>query len=215
MPKSYGYARISSKDQNECRQTIALLNQGVQKRDIFVDKQSGKDFNRPEYKRLLRKLHQGDTMFIKSIDRLGRNYGEIIDQWRLITKDICADIVVIDMPLLDTRQKELDITGTFISDIVLQILSYFSEFERSQIRQRQREGIAAAKERGIIFGRPPSERPPEFVELQEAWLRQEISARCAAKLLGIHHRTFKLWAMNDLSESTSTAPTISPLVHNG
>ena len=205
MPKKYGYARVSSKEQNADRQIAALLAHGLALRDILVDKQSGKDFNRPKYRRLLKKLWQGDTLFIKSIDRLGRNYEEIIEQWRVITKEIHADIVVLDMPLLDTRQKEKDLTGTFIADLVLQILSYVAQTEREFIQQRQAEGITAAKARGVKFGRPPSDRPPDFPRLRDAWLRQEISARSAARELGIHHRTFKLWA----TENTSSA------VHNG
>lgn len=201
MPKNYGYARVSSKEQNADRQIAALLEQGLTRGDILVDKQSGKDFNRPKYQRLLKKLRQGDTVFIKSIDRLGRNYEEIIEQWRVITKEIRAEIVVLDMPLLDTRQKEKDLTGTFIADLVLQILSYVAQTEREFIRQRQAEGIAAAKAKGVAFGRPPSERPPDFPRLKEAWLRQEVSARAAAKELGVHHRTFILWA----SENTSSA----------
>jgi DNA invertase Pin-like site-specific DNA recombinase len=205
MPKIYGYARVSSKEQNEDRQIAALLEQGLTMPNILVDKQSGKDFNRPKYRRLLKVLRSGDTLFIKSIDRLGRNYEEIIEQWRVITKEIRADIAVLDMPLLDTRQKEKDLTGTFIADLVLQILSYVAQTEREFIQQRQAEGITAAKARGVKFGRPPSERPPGFTKLRDAWLKQEISARASAKELGIHHRTFKLWA----TEASSSS------VHNG
>lgn len=194
MPKNYGYARVSSKDQNEDRQVAALLEHGLATRNIFVDKQSGKDFNRPKYQWLMGRLCKGDTLFIKSIDRLGRNYEEIIEQWRIITKEICADIVVLDMPLLDTRKKEKDLTGTFIADLVLQILSYVAQTEREFIQQRQAEGIVAAKARGVKFGRPPRTRPPGFEQLRDAWQRDEVSARAAAKELGIHHRTFKIWA---------------------
>lgn len=202
MPKNYGYARVSTKEQNEERQIIALLEQGVSKRDILIDKQSGKDFNRPKYKRLLTRLKPGDTLFIKSIDRLGRNYEEIISEWRYITKELGVFIVVLDMPLLDTRQKEQDVTGMFIAELVLQILSYFAEMEREFIRRRQEEGIIAAKARGVKFGRPPQARPAEFMPLREKWRNQEISARLAAKELGIHHRTFKLWAMETTASAT-------------
>jgi DNA invertase Pin-like site-specific DNA recombinase len=190
----YGYGRVSTKKQHEDRQLIALAEYGVLSRNIFVDKQSGKDFERKQYKRLIKKLKAGDAVFIKSIDRLGRNYDEILEQWRIITKEICADIVVIDMPLLDTRQKEKDLTGVFISDLVLQILSYVAETERAYNRQRQAEGIAAAKAKGIKFGRPPLEKPERFTALCEEWLLKKISARAAASELGITHRTFALWA---------------------
>jgi DNA invertase Pin-like site-specific DNA recombinase len=193
--KIYGYARVSTKDQHEDRQLLALMGCGIARRDIFVDKQSGKDFNRPAYQRLIKKLTAGDVLFIKSIDRLGRDYSEIIEQWRIITKEIGADIVVIDMPLLDTRQKERDLTGTFIADLVLQILSYVAETERAFNRQRQAEGIAVAKANGTRFGRPPRERPDVFPALCAAWQLGEISARAAAKQLGITHRTFSLWAL--------------------
>ena len=212
MPKIYGYARVSSKEQKEDRQITAMIEQEVTARDIFVDKQSGKDFDRPKYKRLLAKIKRGDTLFIKSIDRLGRNYREIIEQWRHITKECGVFIVVLDMPLLDTRIKTKDLTGTFIADLVLQILSYVAEQERMFIRQRQKEGIAAAKARGVKFGRPPSARPPAFYKLCEQWLNNEISARTAAKELDIHHRTFKLWATE---ETSSRAPIDSSAILNG
>lgn len=192
--KSYGYARVSTKDQHEDRQVLALTKCCIARSDIYVDKQSGKDFNRPAYQRLMKKIRPGDTLFIKSIDRLGRNYEEILEQWRFITKEIAADIVVLDMPLLDTRQKKQDLTGTFIADLVLQILCYVAETERAFNRKRQAEGIAVAKTKGIRFGRPPRERPELFSALYEAWQRDEISARAAARELGITHRTFGLWA---------------------
>ena len=154
----YGYVRVSSKDQNEDRQMIALREVGVPEKNIFVDKQSGKDFNRPKYKRLLKRLKTDDLLYVKSIDRLGRNYEEIQNQWRILTKDKKVDIVVLDMPLLDTRRGK-DLVGTFLSDIVLQVLSFVAENERSNIRQRQAEGIAAAKARGVRFGRPPATLP--------------------------------------------------------
>ena len=192
----YGYARISSRDQNERRQLIALQDFGIQRERIYVDRQSGKDFERDQYMRLLRKLGCGDVLVVKSIDRLGRNYEEILEQWRIITKEKQADIVVLDMALLDTRQSR-DLAGTLIADIVLQLLSYVAQTEREFIRKRQAEGIAAAREQGVKFGRKPMERPPEYEKLKAQWERGEISARGAAKQLGITHRTFLLWAKGD------------------
>lgn len=189
----YAYIRVSSKEQNEGRQRLAMLEFGVPESSIILDKQSGKDFERPGYKRLLKKLKPGDTLVIKSIDRLGRNYDEILEQWRLLTKEKEIAIVVLDMPLLDTRQGR-DLTGVLIADIVLQLLSYVAQTEREFIRQRQAEGIAAAKQRGIKFGRAPKERPPEFESLKIAWLNGEITARNAAKQLGVCHATFVNWA---------------------
>ena len=193
MAQTYGYARVSCADQNSDRQLVALRDFGVHEGNILLDKISGKNFERPAYRRLLKKLKPGDTLVIKSIDRLGRDYGEILEQWRVITKERCAFIVVLDMPLLDTRQKERDLTGTFIADLVLQILSYVAQSEREAIRQRQAEGIAAAKARGVTFGRPPMERPELFTEVRKAWKRREISAREAARRLGITHKTFLAW----------------------
>lgn len=192
--KVYGYIRVSTKEQNEDRQYIAMLEFGVKNRDIYMDKQSGKDFNRPAYKRVLRLLKPGDVLVVKSIDRLGRNYEEIIEQWRMITKIIGAAIVVLDMPLLDTRQKDKDLTGTFISDLVLQILSYVAQTEREFMRQRQAEGIAAARAKGVRFGRPPMPKPPAFEMFRREWMNNEISAREAARCLGIDHKTFITWA---------------------
>lgn len=189
----YGYVRVSTKEQNEQRQMIALREFGLKDEQIFMDKQSGKDFERKNYKRMIRKLKSGDTIVIKSIDRLGRNYDEILEQWRIITKEKQVAVVVLDMPLLDTRQNR-DLTGTLIADIVLQLLSYVAQTEREFIRQRQAEGIAAAKEQGVKFGRKPMERPPEFEGLKAQWKNREISARAAAKRLGITHRTFITWA---------------------
>ena len=195
----YGYARVSTKEQNEQRQIIALREFGIPDKQIFVDKQSGKDFERTHYKRLLRKIKSGDTLVIKSIDRLGRNYDEILEQWRIITKEKQAAIVVLDMPLLDTRQNR-DLTGTLIADIVLQLLSYVAQTEREFIRQRQAEGIAAAKAQGVRFGRKPMERPPEFAALAEQWSLNQISAREAARRLGITHCTFLRWTSENLDE---------------
>lgn len=192
----YGYVRVSTKEQNEQRQLIAMLEFGIQENHIFVDKQSGKDFERKNYKRMIRKLKNGDTLAIKSIDRLGRNYDEILEQWRIITKEKQAAIVVLDMPLLDTRQRR-DLTGTLIADIVLQLLSYVAQTEREFIRQRQAEGIAAAKQQGVRFGRKPMERPEIFQSLKLRWQRGEISARYAARALGVAHGTFLRWASED------------------
>lgn len=189
----YGYIRVSSKEQNEDRQYIAMLEFGIPEKNIVLDKQSGKNFDRPGYKRLVKKLKRGDVLAIKSIDRLGRNYDEILEQWRYLTKEKRIAIVVLDMPLLDTRQGR-DLTGVLIADIVLQLLSYVAETERTFIKQRQAEGIAAAKARGVRFGRRPKERTAEFYELKAAWERGDVSARAAAEKLAIAHGTFKQWA---------------------
>jgi len=190
----YGYARVSSKEQHEDRQMIALADCGVEVKNIYVDKQSGKDFNRPQYKRLLKKIKPGDTIFIKSIDRLGRNYEEIMDHWRVITKVRQVYIVVLDMPLLDTREKERDLTGIFIADLVLQILSYVAQTEREFNRQRQAEGIAAARARGVRLGRPPLPRPETLEGLCRAYHNNKITSHAAAVQLGICARTFRVWA---------------------
>ena len=191
----YGYARVSTKEQNEQRQLIALREFGIEEKRIYVDKQSGKDFERPNYQKLVRKMKSDDTLIIKSIDRLGRNYEEILEQWRVITKEKQVAIVVLDMPLLDTRRNR-DLTGTLIADSVLQLLSYVAQTEREFIHQRQAEGIAAAKARGVRFGRKPMERPKEYEAVKKYWQTGELSARAAAKQLGISHRTFLLW-VND------------------
>ena len=189
---TYGYIRVSTKEQNEERQRIALMDTGVPEKNIILDKQSGKDFNRPGYLRLCKKIKPGDTLFIKSIDRLGRNYNEILEQWRYLTKEKRIAIVVLDMPLLDTR-KGRDLTGELISDIVLQLLSYVAQTEREFIRQRQAEGIAAAKARGVHFGRQPIPRPPEFEQVYQRWLNGELSARKAAAILNTTHQTYLKW----------------------
>lgn len=186
----YGYIRVSTREQNEDRQLIALREVGVSDKFIFMDKQSGKDFNRPKYKQLLRKLKKDDLLYIKSIDRLGRNYEEILQQWRLLTKDKDVDIVVLDMSLLDTRRGK-DLMGTFLSDIVLQVLSFVAENERTNIRQRQAEGIAAAKARGVKFGRPPKPLPVNFHEAYQRWKSGEITGTAAAKLCGMPLATFR------------------------
>lgn len=193
MSTTYGYARVSTKDQNEARQLIAMHAFGIDDKHIFMDRQSGKDFNRPQYLRLIRRLRAGDTLVIKSIDRLGRNYNEIIEQWRIITKEKQVGIVVLDMPLLDTRQGR-DLTGTLIADIVLQLLSYVAQTEREFIRTRQAEGIAAAKAKGVRFGARPKERPGEFNACYVAWKAGQLSARAAAKRLHVSHPTFLKWA---------------------
>ena len=188
--RKYGYIRVSAKDQNADRQLIALKNCNIEEKNIFLDKISGKDFNRPQYLRLLKKLKQGDLLVVKSIDRLGRNYSEILEQWRKITKEIGADIQVLDMPLLDTGSMHENLTGVFISDLVLQILAYVAETERSFIKQRQAEGIAAAKVRGVRFGNARKELPDRFDEYFQRWENGEISTRKAAEELQISHSTF-------------------------
>ncbi len=190
--KTYAYIRVSSKDQNEERQVIAMREFGVPDTNMIIEKVSGKDFERPGYHKLLRKLRAGDTLVIKSIDRLGRNYNEILEQWRSITKEKEAHIVVLDMPLLDTRQGR-DLTGVLIADIVLQLLSYVAQTEREFIHQRQLEGIAAAKARGVHFGRKPHERPETYPDILKAWKRGEISGRSAAKMIGVSHTAFQKW----------------------
>ena len=206
----YGYARVSTKEQNEQRQIAALREFGIAEKNIFLDKQSGKDFARQNYRRLVRKLKNGDTLVIKSIDRLGRNYGEILEQWRTITKEKQAAIVVLDMPLLDTRQSR-DLTGTLIADIVLQLLSYVAQTEREFIRQRQAEGIAIAKEQGVHFGRQPMERPAVFQTLKELWEAGEISAREAGRRLHVSHHTFLKWVREeDEKKSTVSCPRPKP-----
>jgi DNA invertase Pin-like site-specific DNA recombinase len=205
MSNTYGYIRVSSRDQNEDRQRIAMRDAGVEDARIYMDKQSGKDFDRPGYRRLLKKLKPGDTLIIKSIDRLGRNYDEILEQWRLITKEKQAAIVVLDMPLLDTRQGR-DLTGTLIADIVLQLLSYVAQTEREFILQRQAEGIAAAKKRGVHFGRKPMERPARFDAVVQDWEAGKLSSRAAAHCLQISHTTFLRWVKEPVMQSTPCVP---------
>ena len=192
MSTVYGYVRVSTRDQNEARQLVAMKEFGVSRNRIFTDKLSGKDFNRPAYHRLLEGLQAGDVLVVKSIDRLGRNYQDIVEQWRLITKEKQAAIVVLDMPLLDTR-KDRDLTGTLIADIVLQLLSYVAETERAFIRQRQAEGIAAARARGVHLGRPRKERDEAYARYADLWMHGLVSAREAAAKLGISHTTFLSW----------------------
>ena len=186
----YGYIRVSTQEQNEDRQLIALREIGVPEKNIYLDKQSGKDFNRPQYKKLLRKLKKDDLLYIKSINRLGRNYEEILEQWRLLTKEKGVDIVVLDMPLLDTRRGK-DLMGTFLSDIVLQVLSFVAENERTNIRQRQAEGIAAAKAKGVKFGRPPKPLPDNFHNTYQRWKQGEITETVAVLECEISLATFQ------------------------
>lgn len=188
----YGYVRVSTKEQKEDRQMAAMREFGVKDSCIILDKQSGKDFDRPGYQRLIRRLKAGDTLVIKSIDQLGRNYEEILEQWRLLTKERQVSIVVLDMPLLDTRQGR-DLTGALIADIVLQLLSYVAQTEREFNRRRQAEGIAAAKARGVHFGRSSKDRGERYEEVLTAWRRGEISGRVAARVLNVTHGTFQRW----------------------
>lgn len=189
MTKTYGYIRVSSREQKEDRQLIALKERVSIEKNIFIDKQSGKDFDRPQYKRMVQKLKKDDVLYIKSIDRLGRNYAEIQEQWRVLTREKGIDIVVIDMPLLDTRRGK-DLVGTFLSDIVLQVLSFVAENERTTIRQRQAEGIAAARARGVRFGRPEIDTPECFEQVVRAWEQKEITVQEAAGRCGMSKATF-------------------------
>lgn len=189
MKKVYGYVRVSTREQNEDRQRIALDAENVPKENIFADQQSGRDFNRPMYRKLVRTMNQDDVLIVKSIDRLGRNYEEIIEQWRYLTRVKKVDIVVLDMPLLDTRRGK-NLLGTFLSDIVLQVLSFVAENERKNIRERQREGIEAAKQRGVKFGRPNTPVPENFDEVFDRWMRKEMNGKEAAQMCGITMSTF-------------------------
>ncbi len=189
MRNVYGYVRVSTREQREDRQMIAMEEVKVPGKNIFMDKQSGKDFERPMYKKMLKKLKEDDLLYIKSIDRLGRNYEEILEQWRLLTKEKKIDIVVLDMPLLDTRRGK-DLMGTFIADLVLQLLSFIAENDRKNIRQRQREGIEAARLRGVRFGRPKKPVPENFVQIYNRWLMKEITAKEAARQCNLTVATF-------------------------
>ena len=189
MGTTYGYIRVSSTDQNEDRQRIAMEAKDVPKKNIYIDKQSGKDFERPQYKRLVRRLKAGDLLYILSIDRLGRNYKDVQEQWRVLTKEKNVDICVIDMPLLDTRTAK-DLMGTFIADLVLQILSFVAENERANIKKRQEQGIAAAKARGVRFGRPEKPVPENFVEIVRQWDRQQLKTKEALRLCDMSRATF-------------------------
>ena len=187
--KIYGYVRVSSIDQNEDRQLAAMAENNVPNGNVFVDKQSGKDFERPQYKKMIKKLKSGDLLYILSIDRLGRNYEDVQKQWRILTKEIGVDICVIDMPLLDTRNGK-DLMGTFIADLVLQILSFVAQSERENIKKRQAQGIAAAQKKGIKFGRPEKELPLDFKEVVKRWENKTISTDTALKLCGFGKSTF-------------------------
>ena len=203
-PTIYGYVRVSTAEQNEDRQLIALREMGVPKKNIFMDKLSGKDFRRPAYRRLVKRMKKNDLLYVKSIDRLGRNYEEIQNQWRRLTKEKGVDIVVLDMPLLDTRRGK-DLMGTFLSDIVLQVLSFVAENERTNIRQRQAEGIAAAKARGVKFGRPPLPLPENFYAVHKAWREKKLSLPQAAAACGMPEGTFYAKAQKfENSEQTKT-----------
>lgn len=189
MENTYGYARVSSREQHEDRQIIALLEAGVPENRIYVDKQSGKDFNRTQYRKLLKKLDRDSVLFVKSLDRLGRNYTDLNEQWRVITKEKGADIVVLDMPALDTR-REKNLLGTFISDVILALLSYVAENERDSIRKRQEDGIAAARAKGVKFGRPVKPLPENFGEIYRQWKDKKLTFREAAQACGFSESTF-------------------------
>ncbi len=189
MANIYGYIRVSSRDQNVDRQSMAFQALSIPEKNVYMDKQSGKDFDRPSYKRMVRRMKAEDLLYIRSIDRLGRNYGEILEQWRILTKEKGVDIVVLDMPLLDTRRGK-DLMGTFLSDIVLQVLSFVAENERTNIRQRQAEGIAAAKAKGVTFGRPALPYPDNFQKIHREWRRKKITLQQAADACGMRVGTF-------------------------
>lgn len=203
---SFGYCRVSSIDQNPDRQLIEMRKLDIDEKNIFLDRQSGKNFERENWKRLCRRLKRGDILFIKSIDRLGRNYDDILFVWRHLTKEKGVDIVVLDMPLLDTRQGR-DLTGTLIADIVLQLLSYVAQTEREFNKQRQAEGIAAAKARGVKFGREPKVKPPQYAKAFEEWKAGKCSARQAGLYCGCAHRTFTRWARADIEKEKTTIST--------
>ncbi|MGE9896793.1 recombinase family protein [Anaerovoracaceae bacterium SGI.195] len=189
----YGYARVSTKEQNVDRQITAFLGEGIDSRNIYTDKATGSNFNRKRYRTLLKKLKKGDVLYIKSIDRLGRNYEEIINEWNYITKITKVEIVVLDFPLLDTREKVSGVTGKFLTDIILQILSYVAQIERENILERQKEGILEAKKRGVVFGRPKKRVPDEFQEVEMLWKKGKLSLRKGAAILGVRHSTFAKW----------------------
>lgn len=190
---NYAYIRVSSREQNVSRQVEAMKQQGISKEKMYIDKQSGKNFDRPQYKKLMKKLCENDILYVKSINRLGRNYDEIIEQWRYLTKKKKIDIVVLDFPLLDTRQQIHGLTGKFIADLVLQIMSYVAQIERENTKQRQREGIQLAKERGVQFGRPEAKIPDGFEQMYCLWKKQEISKREASRRLKTSHTMFSRW----------------------
>lgn len=190
MSATYGYVRVSSRDQNIDRQMRAMRDAGILRSNIYIDKQTGKDFNRPSYRKLYRRLRSGDILFVKSIDRLGRDYEEIMEQWKLLTRQKNIDMVVLDLPLLDTRNQINGVTGKFIADIVLQVLSYVAQVERENIRQRQREGIKAAREKGVRFGRPVSPYPDGFSSVYSLYKAGQLGTRACARQLGVNHGSF-------------------------
>lgn len=212
MGKVYGYVRVSTREQNEDRQMRVMDAICVPKENIYMDKQSGKDFKRPRYRQMVRKMRQNDLLYIKSIDRLGRNYSEILEQWRILTKEKKVNIVVLDMPLLDTRRGQ-DLMGTFLSDIVLQVLSFVAENEREAIRERQREGIEAAKKRGVQFGRPLTPVPDNFEQVYARWLSKDVSGIEAAKLCNLTAATFYRMARKK-REETESQPNTKILLQN-
>lgn len=195
--QKYGYARVSSRDQNLARQITALREAGIEKKHLFTDRQSGKDFKRPGYQEMVKKLREKDELYIKSIDRLGRNYDEILEQWRFLTKVKRVEIIVLDFPLLDTRHSKGGVTGEFIADLVLQILSYVAQVERENIHQRQMEGIREAKKKGVRFGRPVLERPSNYRAVVTAVRRHKVSIRTGAVQLGVSHTTLRRWMRQD------------------
>lgn len=200
--KRYGYIRVSSKDQNIARQVDAMQQVNITQKYLFIDKQSGKNFERKQYKRLVKTLKSGDELYIKSIDRLGRNYDEIITQWQFLTKEKEIAIIVLDFPLLDTRNPQNGITGKFLADMVLQILSYVAQIERENIHQRQMEGIRIAQKKGVQFGRPKRKQPENFEEVYQLWYQGFISMREASRRLKINHRTFSTWVKNRQKQSS-------------
>ena len=202
MSNTYGYVRVSTREQNEDRQMIAMREMGVSEKNIYMDKQSGKDFQRPQYQRLIRRMKKDDLLYIKSIDRLGRNYEEIQNRWRVLTKDKGTDICVIDMPLLDTRRGK-DLVGTFLSDIVLQVLSFVAQNEREVIRQRQAEGIAAARQRGVRLGRRPKEKPENYRAVVALWSENKLSLRRASALLDVDPKTLRKWIKEEGAEKST------------
>ena len=212
----YGYIRVSTREQHEDRQIIALREMAVPEANLFMDKQSGKDFERPQYRQMVQKLKKDDLLYIKSIDRLGRNYGEILEQWRVLTKEKGIDIMVLDMPLLDTRRGK-DLMGTFLSDIVLQVLSFVAENERANIRQRQAEGIAAAKARGVRFGRPPKPLPDNYHSAYQRWKAGTITGTAAAKECGMALATFRyraeLYKQAETKKKSNTFTTICTFLY--
>lgn len=211
--RKFGYARVSSRDQNLARQLAALRKVGIEQEFLYTDMQSGKDFNRPSYRRMVKKMKKGDVLYIKSIDRLGRNYDEILEQWRYLTREKKIDIVVLDFPLLDTRQPDHGVTGEFIADITLQVLSYVAQVERENIHQRQLEGIREAKKRGVRFGRPKMQIPKQFDKVRKAISEGSLSLRTGAALLGVSHTTLSNWLKNSEEASRISSKKVDNNFH--